>query len=83
MFLIMSQDTVSTTTPPVAVVFCGASTITIHVTMAPTCVGLTALGQHSVFLPPQLILRDTMRGSAGITNVPQQQQPQSQMPSQA
>ena len=43
--------------------------------------GLTTLGQHELVLPPQLILRDTMRGSAKLT-ILQLQQPQSQMPSQ-
>ena len=40
-------------------------------------------GSEDVALLPQFILRDTMQGSAGLTNVPQQRQPQSQMPSQA
>ena len=49
--------------------------------MAPMFVSLTALCQHDVVLPPQLILRDTMRDSVGVTTLQQQQQPQSQMPS--
>ena len=52
-------------------------------TMDPTSVALTTLGQHDVVLPLQLIQRDTMRGSVGLTTMLQQQQSQSQMPSQA
>ena len=50
--------------------------------MAPTSVGLAEWGQHDVVLPPQVIPRDTMRGFVGLAMVPQQQQPQFQMPSQ-
>ena len=60
-----------------------ASSITTSVTMAPTSVGLAASDWHDVVLPPQLIPRDTMRGPVGHATVPQQWQPQSQMPSQA
>ena len=40
------------------------------------------MGQQDVVLKPQLILRDAMRGSARLNNMPQQQ-PESQIPSQA
>ena len=53
------------------------------VTPALIAVGQMTLGQQDVVLPPQLIQRDTWRGSAGLTCVPQQPQPQSQMSSQA
>ena len=42
----------------------------------------TALGQCDVVLLQQLILGDTIRASAGLITMPQQQ-PQSQMPFQA
>ena len=45
-------------------------------------VGQTTSAQHYVVLPSQLIPRDTVRDSVGLTNMPQQQS-QSQMPSQA
>ena len=51
--------------------------ICMTVTQAPTSVDQTIFGQHDV-LQPKLILRDTMRGSAGLTTFPQQQQAQSQ-----
>ena len=57
--------------------------LTTTVMLAPTSVGHITLGQQNVDLPPQLIPRHTMKGSAGLTNVPQQCQPQSQMASQA
>ena len=53
------------------------------VMLAPTSVAQTTLGQHDVALLHQLILSDTVRGSAGLTNVSQHQKSQSQMPSQA
>ena len=81
MFLIISQVTATTTTPPVTVVC--SRTISMTVTLVPTAVDLTAFGQHDVVLPPQLILRNTVRGSVCLTTVPQQQQSQSQIPSQA
>ena len=56
-FLIMSQATVTTTSPPMTVVCCRPSPITMTVTMAPTSVGLAVLGQYNVVLPVQLILR--------------------------
>ena len=62
--------------PPVTVVCSRASPIIMTVTMAPTSVGLAAFGQYGVLLPPQLIPRDTMSGSVGLTTQPQQQQPQ-------
>ena len=43
---------------------------------------LTTLGQLDVVLPLQMILRVIVRGSAGLTTLPQQQQPQSQILSQ-
>ena len=46
--------------------------------MVPTSVG----HQYNVVLPPQLILRDTERGSFGLTTRQQQLQPESQMSSQ-
>ena len=57
--------------------------ITMTVTMAPTSMGLAALGQHDVVLLPQMVLKNTSRDSVGHITVPQQQQLQSQMPSQA
>ena len=64
--LIISQVTVTTTTtPPLTVVGSEAMLITIMNMLAPTSVGKTTLGQHNVVLLPQLILRDTMRGSVG------------------
>ena len=82
-FLIMSHVTVTTTTTttPVTVVCDGASTITMAGKMAPNSVGLTTSSQHDVVLPLQLILRDTIRVSVGLTTVLQQQL-QSQRPSQ-
>ena len=81
-FFIMSQATLTTTTPPVTFVYSSASTKTTTVTMAPTSLGQTAaLYQHDV-LPSPLILRDTIRGLVGLATV-LQQHPQSQMPSQA
>ena len=58
-----------------------ASSITMTVTMAPTG-GLTMLGQHDMVLHLQLILSDTMRHYVGLITL-SQQQPQSQIPSQA
>ena len=60
-----------------------SSLITTMVTVAATSVGLTTFGQHDVVLLPRMILRDTIRGSACLTTLPQQEQPQSQMSSQA
>ena len=51
--------------------------------MAPTSMGLAvALGLYDVALPLSLILKNTIRDVVGLTTVPQQQ-PQSQIPSQA
>ena len=50
--------------------------------LASTSVGQT-VGLHDVVLLPQLILGDTMRGSAGIPTMSQQQQPKIWMPSQS
>ena len=47
-----------------------------------TSVGQT-FGQHDVVLLPQLILRNTMRVSAGLTTMLQQQPPQPQVLSHA
>ena len=52
------------------------------VTLAPTSVGQITLGQQDMVLP-QFIPRDILMGSGGLMHVPQQQQPQSQMPPQA
>ena len=80
----MSQVTVTTTdtTPPVRAVGSGALLITMTAMLAPTSVGQIAVGLHDAILLPLLIPRDTMRGFAGFTTVPQQQ-PQSLMPSWA
>ena len=77
----MSQVTVTatTTTSPVTVECSRASLIVMTVTLAPTSVDQTILGQHDMVVLQKLILRDTVRGSAGLTNMPQQHQPQSQM----
>ena len=82
----MSQVTAvptTTTTPPVTIMCSSGLSITTTVTVAPTTGYLAIFGQHDVVLPPQLILRDTMRGSVGLANVLKQQQPQSHMPSEA
>ena len=79
----MFSVTVTTSAPPVTVVWSKASPITTTVTMTLTSVGLAELYQHDVVLPPLLILKDTLRCSISLTFVLQQQQPQSQMPSQA
>ena len=66
------------------ILYCVLQCITHHyVTMASISVCLPASGQHDVVLPAQLIMRDRVRGSVGLATVPQQQQPQSQMHSQA
>ena len=72
----MFQDTVSTTIPLMAVVYSRAMPITTLVMFAPISMCQTALGQLNVVLPPQLIPGDTVRGSATLTTMPQQQQPQ-------
>ena len=85
MLLNISQVSVTTTstTPYVTVVWSSASPFTMTITVASTSVGLTTFGQHDVVLPPELIPRDTMWDSVGLTIEPQQQQQQSQMFSQA
>ena len=61
--------TTTTTTLLVTVVSFGALPINTVVTVASTSVGLATSSQHDVVLPPQLILRYTMRGSVGFTTV--------------
>ena len=82
---LMSQITVTTaiTTPPVTIMSSRAMPITRMIMLAPTSLGQATLGQHDVVLLSQVILRDTVTGSAALTIVQHQQQPQSQMPSQA
>ena len=77
----MSQVTASPASPPLTVECSRVLTTTI--TLVPSAVDLPTLDQHDVVLPPQLIPRDTVRGSVYLVTVPQQKQPQSQMPSQA
>ena len=79
----MSQVTMTTTTQPVTVVCFGASLIAIMVTPAPTSVGQMTLGQQNVVLGAQLILRDSVRGSADLTHLLQQPHTQSQISFQA
>ena len=71
MFLIKSPVTATTTTPPVTGMCSKASSITRTVLMAPIYVGLAALDQQGVVLPPELITRETMNGSFGLSTVPQ------------
>ena len=78
----MSQVTgTTTTTPPVTVVCSRTPPITMAVKMASISIGLAASDQHDGILPQQLIQKDTVWSSVGITTLPQQQQSQSQMPS--
>ena len=85
----MSQVTATTSTPPINVCS-GASPITMNVTWFLlmwtsqhwVSMDLAAFSQHDVLLLPPLTLRDTMKGYVGLTTMPQQQQPQSHMPSQ-
>ena len=82
MFLIMSQVTATPTTAPMTIVCTRASSISVTATMASMTVGLAASGQYDVVLILQLIPCGTIRGYVGLlTTVPQQQQPQPQMPS--
>ena len=53
------------------------------VILAPNSVGQTTLGQHDVVLPPQLILRDILKEPPDLTTLTKEQQPQSQLSSQA
>ena len=66
----MSQVTITntTTTPSMTAVCSRTTLITKMVMLAPTSVGQTTLGQ-----PPQLILKDTVKGSVGLTTMQQQQ----------
>ena len=73
--------TTTTTTPSVTAVCSGASLINTIITLPPTSVGQITSGQQNVVLQPQLIQRETMRGSAGLTDKLQQQHPETQMPS--
>ena len=72
MFLNKSTATATTTTSLATVVCSRALPITMTVTMAPISVGLAALGQYDMVLPLHLILRDTVRNSAGLDTVLQQ-----------
>ena len=81
--LIMSQAAVPMTTPSVTVVHSSASYITTTVTMAPTTVGLVVSGQHYGVLLPLLIIEDLKVSSFGLATMPQQQQLQSHLASQA
>ena len=56
----------SITILPMTVVCFSASPITMTARIASTSMGLTSLGQHDALLP-QLIPRDTIRGSVGLT----------------
>ena len=64
----MSEVTVTTTTitAPVTVVCLSGPSITVTVTMASMLVGLTTFGEDNMVLLPQLIQRETMRGSVGL-----------------
>ena len=79
---IMSQasvTTATTTSPPMTIVCSGTSSFLMTVTMTSTLMELSVtLGQHDVFLPPPLMLRDT-RGVVDLTKV-LQHQPQFKMP---
>ena len=79
----MFHITATTTTPPVTVVCSRTSPIPITFIMAPNSMDLTALCLHDGVLPKQLFHSNTMKSFVGLTTVPQQQQPQSQIPSQA
>ena len=81
--LLCSQVTLTTATPPVTVACPRTTSITATVIMTVIFVSLAGFGQHGVVLLPQLILRDTIRGSVGLTTVPQQQPCMLQMPSKA
>ena len=80
-FHIMSQATVTTTTPPLTILCSRAMIIAMMIMLALTYVGQTTLRQHNVVLPPWLILRDKRRGSVGLNSI-LQQQPHMQMPPQ-
>ena len=63
----MSQATVTTTTPHVTAVCSGALTHYYDSYIDSYLVGITRIGQHDVVVQPQLILRVTRRGYAGLT----------------
>ena len=78
----MSQVVMTiSTAPPVMGVYSVVSLVTTMVTSAPTSVGYITSGKQDVVMPPQLILRDTFRGSTGLMCATAKQ-PQSKMPSQ-
>ena len=71
-FPIMPQVavTTTTTTSPVTVVCSRASFITMTVDhFCGTYLVQTISGQHDMVLLTQLILRDTVRGSVGLTTI--------------
>ena len=70
---IMPQGTMTITsaTPPVTEVCFRALLIIATVKMTPTTVGQSSSSYHDVVLQPQLIPRDTMRSSDGLTTVMQ------------
>ena len=82
-FLILSPVTTTSPTQHVTVVCSRASPIAMTITKALISVGLATSWEQVVILPPKLILRDTIMGSVGLATESQQQQPQSQMLSQA
>ena len=61
--------TTTTTTPSVTVVCSRTLLITTVIMLAPTSVDQIPLGQHDVVLLPQMIIRDRMGGSVGLTTV--------------
>ena len=71
----MSMIAVNTITPLLTVVYFGALSTTMTARMVPISVDLTVSSKDDVILLPQLILRDTMKGSADLTTVPKQEQP--------
>ena len=70
-FFILSQVSVTTTSPSVTVVGISALTTTMTFTMAVISVGLVAaLDKHDWVLLPLLILKDTIRSVIGLATVP-------------
>ena len=65
------------------VVFSGTLLITMVLMLDPTSVGKKTSGQYDMILPAELMPRGTIRSSTGLTTMLQQQQCQSQVPSQA
>ena len=55
----------------------------MNTTMDPTSVGLAVSGQHDVVLPTPLFQRYIISSFPSLATVPQQQQPQSKIPSHA